>query len=542
MTSSQEYRNATPTVSANYTRKCGLKDLNIDELFAKNDHGGKYEKICKAREVIDSDVKVFMKKPLRSEDMSVDFDIEFNDIVKSLAPSGSDRLHSVKAPFHQPSNDVRNEIKFPAPSFSNRQPVKAEADDPPKKIPAITASANPQPLKQSSNILNNINNVYQKRKLAATSVVMQAEPSSNKPELRNFFNRQVPARIEVAPAVNRYPDFSSARHEHQLQNVKNHGSIQPKSSAGYNPAQSTVGKRKAPVNGLFKSPASTAAPEPQRMEVDDGEEVDDHPLLKGIDPQLLEAIKRDVVTDTKPMAWSEIAGLKEAKQTLMEAVVLPLTRPDLFTGLRSAPKGILLFGPPGTGKSLIGKCIASQSKATFLSVSASTLTSKWIGQGEKLVKALFMYARAKQPTVIFLDEIDSILTKRSDNENDASRRLKTEFFLQLEGAYTMEEKDRILLVGATNRPQELDDAARRRFTKRLYIPLPDIQARHELISQLIMLNKNNLTDANVAEIAQSTEGFSGHDIKSLCADASFQPIRENPETIATIKISMVSMR
>lgn len=125
---------------------------------------------------------------------------------------------------------------------------------------------------------------------------------------------------------------------------------------------------------------------------------------------------------------------------------------------------------------MIGQCIASQAQATFFSISASSLGSKWIGEGEKLVRALFQYARAKQPSVIFLDEIDSILKKRSDNEHESSRKLKTEFLVQLEGA-TTDDKDRVLLVGATNLPQELDDAARRRFTKRLYIPLPEVDVR-----------------------------------------------------------------
>lgn len=110
------------------------------------------------------------------------------------------------------------------------------------------------------------------------------------------------------------------------------------------------------------------------------------------------------------------------------------------------------------------------------------MTSKWIGEGEKLVRALFLYARYKQPSVIFLDEIDSILTKRNESEHESSRRLKTEFLIQLEGAHTTNEEDRILLVGATNRPEELDDAARRRFTKRLYIPLPEFEVSWEVNS------------------------------------------------------------
>ena len=122
---------------------------------------------------------------------------------------------------------------------------------------------------------------------------------------------------------------------------------------------------------------------------------------------------------------------------------------------------MLLFGPPGTGKTLIGKCIASQSGSTFFSISASSLTSKWIGEGEKMVRALFAVARVHQPSVVFIDEIDSLLSQRSESEHEASRRIKTEFLVQLDGA-TTEGEERILVVGATNRPQELDEAARRR--------------------------------------------------------------------------------
>lgn len=226
-----------------------------------------------------------------------------------------------------------------------------------------------------------------------------------------------------------------------------------------------------------------------------------------------------------PMTWDDVAGLEFAKKTIKEIVVWPMLRPDIFTGLRGPPKGLLLFGPPGTGKTLIGKCIASQSKSTFFCISASSLTSKWVGEGEKMVRALFAVARSRQPAVVFIDEIDSLLTQRTDGENEASRRIKTEFLVQLDGASTSSE-DRLLVIGATNRPQEIDEAARRRFVKRLYIPLPEYPARRTIITNLLRQQSYNLTDQQLDTICAGTDGFSGADMATLCREAALGPIRD----------------
>lgn len=249
--------------------------------------------------------------------------------------------------------------------------------------------------------------------------------------------------------------------------------------------------------------------------------------LKHIDPKMIELIESEIIDKGTPISWEDIAGLQLAKSVIQEAVVWPLLRPDIFTGLRRPPKGILLFGPPGTGKTLIGRCVAAQCQATFFSISASSLTSKWIGDGEKMVRALFAVARCHQPAVIFIDEIDSLLTQRSDSEHEATRRIKTEFLVQFDGAATAEE-DRLLIVGATNRPQELDEAARRRLVKRLYIPLPDAAARKQIISNLLKNENNDLTSQHVCEVASLTEGYSGADMKSLCSEAAMGPIRSVP--------------
>ncbi|XP_015795367.1 fidgetin-like protein 1 [Tetranychus urticae] len=256
------------------------------------------------------------------------------------------------------------------------------------------------------------------------------------------------------------------------------------------------------------------------------EEILQHPKAKNLDAKIVDRILNEIIerTDGQGVDWSDIAGLKSAKESIREIVILPMLKPQLFVGLRAPSKGILLFGPPGTGKTLIGKCIASQSRSTFFSISASSLTSKWIGEGEKMVRALFAIARIKQPAVIFIDEIDSLLTQRNDSEHESSRRLKTEFLVQFDGLAT-DHEERLLVIGATNRPHELDEAARRRFNARLYIPLPNKQARCDLMRRLIAAEKHTLNERELNELCEQTKGYSGADICCLCREAAYGPIR-----------------
>ena len=179
----------------------------------------------------------------------------------------------------------------------------------------------------------------------------------------------------------------------------------------------------------------------------------------------------------------------------------------------------------GTGKTLIGKAIAHESGATFFSISSSSLTSKWIGEGEKLVRTMFAVAAYREPSVVFIDEIDSLLTQRKADENEASRRIKTEFLVQLDGTGTTAQ-GRVLTIGATNRPQELDEAARRRFIKRLYIPLPVEADRATLLNVLLSKNNHRLSPSDVNKLARETNGYSGADLKALCTDAAMGPIRQ----------------
>ncbi|TBU02035.1 AAA ATPase [Hamiltosporidium magnivora] len=240
---------------------------------------------------------------------------------------------------------------------------------------------------------------------------------------------------------------------------------------------------------------------------------------------IYDRIRSEILEGTVSIKWEDIIGLESVKKTINEIVVWPMIRPDIFKGLREPSKGMLLFGPPGNGKTMIGKCIASQCKATFFSISASSLTSKWVGEGEKMVRALFSLARELQPSVIFIDEIDSLLSQRSENENEGTRRIKTEFLVQFDGVSTL-STDKILVIGATNRPQEIDEAARRRLVKRIYVPLPENEARKNLIRNLIKEFTNLITEDKLEEISKLTDGYSGSDLYNLCREAAMEPLRE----------------
>ncbi|KAI0564176.1 AAA protein spastin [Gracilaria domingensis] len=265
----------------------------------------------------------------------------------------------------------------------------------------------------------------------------------------------------------------------------------------------------------------------------------DIPEVPGAEPRFVEIVTQEMLENSPNVQWDDIAGLEFAKSCVKEAVIWPMLRPDIFVGLRGPPKGLLLFGPPGTGKTMIGKAIASQSKAKFFNISASSLMSKWIGDAEKTVRALFLTAKAMQPSVVFVDEIDSILTSRSESEHESSRRLKTEFLVQMDGAGTNRD-DRVLVVGATNRPQELDEAARRRLVKRLYIPLPDASARKSLVRRLLEKQQgDDVKEDEIEHISKMTDGYSGSDLYALCAEASLGPVRELGDNIGSVDASNV---
>ena len=236
-------------------------------------------------------------------------------------------------------------------------------------------------------------------------------------------------------------------------------------------------------------------------------------------------IESEIMVKNPKVKFNDIIGMQEMKQTLYEIIVVPTIRPDLFTGIRKPQRGILLFGPPGTGKTMIAKAIASECNSTFFNISASSLTSKWVGESEKTVKSLFKIAYKKVPSIIFIDEIDSILSKRSESENEATKRLKTEFLIQFDGLGS-NANARLLVIAATNRPMDLDEALLRRLPKRVYCGPLDENGRFEFIKKVINRVEVNLTDDDIREIAKKTNDYSNSDLMELCREAAYQPVRE----------------
>ena len=256
----------------------------------------------------------------------------------------------------------------------------------------------------------------------------------------------------------------------------------------------------------------------------------------GPDTELIEMVEREVVDMNPNVSFDDIAELDNAKRALTEAVVLPLLMPDFFVGLRRPWKGVLLYGPPGTGKTLLAKALATQGKTTFFNVSPTTFASKWKGESEKLVRILFEMARFYAPSTIFIDEVDSVGTKRHDGEHEASKKVLAEMLVQMDGIsesnsgadgeYDNENNKPkfVMVLGATNLPWDLDDALRRRFEKRIYIPLPNSVGRREMF----MINFKGIklsSDIDIDLLVQKTEGYSGHDISSVCREASLMNMR-----------------
>lgn len=267
-------------------------------------------------------------------------------------------------------------------------------------------------------------------------------------------------------------------------------------------------------------PIPTDVLEKMQVTADDFKEA-----LKSIEPSSL----REVTIEVPSITWSDVGGLEDVKRELKETVELPLTSPEVFKklGIR-ASKGFLLYGPPGVGKTLLAKAVANESKANFISVKGPEVLSKWVGESEKAIREIFKKAKQVAPTIVFLDEIDSIAPRRgSYGDSGVTERMVNQLLTSLDG---MEVLQGVIVIAATNRPDIMDPALTRagRFDKMIYIPAPDKESR----LQILKVHSKNMPlaeDVNLEEIADRTEGYVGADLENLCREAGMTAYREDSE-------------
>ncbi|KAL1203094.1 ATPase family AAA domain-containing protein FIGL1 [Cardamine amara subsp. amara] len=240
-----------------------------------------------------------------------------------------------------------------------------------------------------------------------------------------------------------------------------------------------------------------------------------------------DVIACDVINpDHIDVEFGSIGGLETIKQALFELVILPLKRPELFAygKLLGPQKGVLLYGPPGTGKTMLAKAIAKESGAVFINVRVSNLMSKWFGDAQKLVAAVFSLAYKIQPAIIFIDEVDSFLGQRRSTDHEAMANMKTEFMALWDG-FSTDPNARVMVLAATNRPSELDEAILRRLPQAFEIGMPDRRERAEIL-KVTLKGERVEPDIDFDHVARLCEGYTGSDIFELCKKAAYFPIRE----------------
>ena len=244
--------------------------------------------------------------------------------------------------------------------------------------------------------------------------------------------------------------------------------------------------------------------------------------LKEVEPSAM----REVMVEIPRVTWADIGGLEEAKRDLKEAVEMPLKEPEIFKrlGIRP-PKGILLYGPPGTGKTLLAKAVANESEANFITIKGPEVMSKWVGESEKAVRQIFKKAKQVAPSIVFLDEIDSIAPTRGwRSDSGVTERIVNQLLTSIDGLETMEG---VVVIAATNRPDILDRALLRagRFDRLVLIPAPDKKARLEILK--IHTRNMPLKNVDLEELAGRLDGYAGADIENLCREAAMIAIRES---------------
>ncbi|XP_065559270.1 katanin p60 ATPase-containing subunit A1-like isoform X3 [Artemia franciscana] len=310
----------------------------------------------------------------------------------------------------------------------------------------------------------------------------------------------------------------------QQRNTRQFRDLGSKKKPGTKFQQSSLDKDADSGAADSSSSESHAVENDDKRQSKNGEEVRS---VLGLDSTLVSALENEVISPCPDVKWGSVAGLEEAKRLLQEALILPLLVPDFFTGIRRPWRGVLLVGPPGTGKTLLAKAVATECKATFFNVTSATLISKYRGESEKLVRTLFKLAQSRAPSVIFFDEVEALVGQRGlPNEHEATRRFQAELLVQMDGITQTDstKSGAVLVLAATNHPWMIDEAFRRRFEKRIYVPLPDRNTRAALLSSALCSVALE-SDVNLEELSAMLEGYSGADIVLVARDAAMMFLR-----------------
>ncbi|XP_059812706.1 fidgetin-like [Hypanus sabinus] len=241
--------------------------------------------------------------------------------------------------------------------------------------------------------------------------------------------------------------------------------------------------------------------------------------LKSMDSQLLSLVTNEIVDSSPPVQWGDIAGLDAAKAVIEQQILWPLLRPEAYNGANRAPKSILLFGPRGGGKTMLTRCIATHLGATFLKVSGSSFISKWKGDGEMILQAMFLVARSRQPSVIFINELDVMLSNPVGEGSIHLNSIKAKLLSHVEDVLNS-NSDHIIVIGGTRHPDDIEETIHRYFIKRLYISPPDSIARRQILIYTLSQQDHCLSDGEISSIVQNTEGYSGSDLMQLCQEAA----------------------